>query len=150
MCPSFSFTGVMTNIEELLKSDPGNSAFFEYAESLRLEGALDHALHVLLAGLSANPNHARGRLQLARVFYEMGYTPFAVKELQLLQQQAPDNAAIQKLLERLAPMSSRAPSSEANVATSQQAASEKDATLAEAEFDIDDLPEQVGPAPARK
>ena len=77
--------------------------FADRAEGLRISGKLDDALILAMAGLSENPDAHRGRLVLARIFYEKGYLPFAVREVEQLVREIPSNAAIRKLLETLAP-----------------------------------------------
>ena len=107
-----------------LSSDPGSPVFVEFAEFLRGLRRHSEAIDVCLAGLSANPDAHRGRLMLARIYYECGFVPFAVRELQLLVGHFPQNRALAKLSERLSP---------AHGAQNSSAESE----VAEAEFDID-------------
>lgn len=107
-----------------LSADPGAPLFVEFAEYLRGLRRQSEAIDVCLAGLSANPDAHRGRLMLARVFYECGFVPFAVRELQVLGARFPENRALAKLRERLSPNISQ-----------QDSAGESE--VAEAEFDID-------------
>ena len=107
-----------------LSSDPGAPAFVEFAELLRGMRRHSEAIDVCLAGLSANPDAHRGRLMLARVYYECGFIPFAVRELQTLVAQFPANRALAKLCERLSPVDGTTGSG-------------VESEVAEAEFDID-------------
>lgn len=91
--------------QALLREDPGNPAFPAYAESLINQGKPLEALEVCLAGLSVNPTCHKGKLLLARIYFERSYIPFAVRELQELRLALPDNKYITRLLERLAPES---------------------------------------------
>lgn len=103
--------------------------FVDRAEGLRISGKLDEALAMALKGLSENPEECRGRLVLARIFYEKGYLPFAVREVEHLARQVPSNTALKKLLGTLAPdRGGDIPST---------AAAED--TVAESEFDLDAL-----------
>lgn len=92
-----------TNPPKLLETDPGDEIFVQYAESLKKEGKRVEALNVILRGLTASPTNNRGRLLLARMFYEDGYTPFAVRELIEIHKSIPQNKAIKQLLEKLSP-----------------------------------------------
>lgn len=122
------------SVRRMLAVDPGNSVFEEFAEFLRSTKAYSEALSVCLAGLSANPAAHRGRLILARVFYEQGFMPFAARELAVLHHELPQNRAIKKLLSELAPE---------YVAEMQasgfQAKSGAETTVAETELDFDIL-----------
>ena len=100
--------------------------FVERASALYAEGESAAALNLCIDGLSSYPNEARGRLLLARIFYEQGRIPFAVREVRELCSEHPDVKALSRLLEALAPGA-------ASVAQSVGSAS----TVAEAEFDID-------------
>ncbi len=82
----------------ILESDPGNSVFADLAEIFRTRLDFSQALQVSLSGLSHNPGCHKGRLTLARTYYDMGFTPFAVRELELLIQELPDNEELRKLL----------------------------------------------------
>lgn len=148
---------------ELLESDPGNPVFAQYADELRKDGKSKEALEVCLAGLTHNPGCHRGRLVLARVFYEAGYLPFTIREVEQLHREVPNSAAVRKLLEKLSPGSVRAPSSDSikkapSSSTSTAIEGESDIkqaelagategpsgaaiddTVAEADFDFDDL-----------
>ena len=68
-------------------SDPGNPLFAELADMLRQKGEHLKAIEVCLSGLSSNPECAKGRLMLARIYYERSYLPFAIGELKELARQ---------------------------------------------------------------
>ena len=117
---------------EILENDPGNPVFLEYAESLRSEGRLTEALIVCLSGLSKNFSLHRGRLLLARLFFEQGFYPFAAREISYLARYFPSNTAIQKLHQKL---------SFAALAADDGSDSVQPQTdiVAEADFDVEDI-----------
>ena len=86
-----------------LEQDPGNEVFCEYADMLRHEGRHHEALDVCLAGLSVNPSCHQGRLLLARIFYERGFTAFSARELKELVNALPDQKFLTRLVEEIAP-----------------------------------------------
>ncbi len=88
---------------EIIKSDPGNPVFAEVADVLRENGDLTQALQVCLQGVEANASCHLGRLVLARVFFDMGCTSFAIRELAMLRQWVPSNVSLMRLVERLSP-----------------------------------------------
>ena len=129
----------MNSLEEtraLLQDDPGNPAFVDCAEELRRAGDLEEALEICLAGLSANPSSLRGRLVLARVFYESGYIPFAARELAYLRRARPESESLRKLCEELGVEALQ--DSFADAAQSLPAQGEAE-VVAETEFDLDVL-----------
>lgn len=89
--------------KNILIDDPGNARFVDYAEFLRKEGRLDEALLISLKGVSANPTLTKGRLILARVFYELGFHAFAAREIRELLATMPENGTLKRLLELLSP-----------------------------------------------
>lgn len=101
-------------------------AFAESAENLRRSGKLEEALKVCLQGLSANPAHHKGRLVLARVFFEMGYLPFAIREIEELCEALPESKSLQRLRDKLSPQPA-------------EASGGAEETVAEADFDLDEL-----------
>ena len=103
--------------------------FADRAEGLRISGKLDDALTIAMTGLSENPDAHRGRLVLARILYEKGYLPFAVREVEQLVREVPSNTAVRKLLETLAPD---------RVLGGPRITTTND-TVAESEFDLDAL-----------
>lgn len=125
----------MMNDEEAyiarLTEDPGDECYADYADFLRVRKRFSEAVGVCLAGLSADPGYRRGRLILARVFYDAGFLPFAVREVEELQRQAPDNPALKRLLDvMLQDMSS---------VEGESGIVEGETTVAESAFDIDDI-----------
>lgn len=90
-------------LRRAVSEDAGAQAFVELAERLRRRGSLSEALEVCLNGLTKNPTNHQGRLVLARVFYDRRSYPFAVRELEALQEALPESKTIRRLLEKLAP-----------------------------------------------
>lgn len=114
--------------QTFLNQDPGNPYFAEVAEDLRKQGQAPQAFRVCFSGLSANPHCHLGRLVLARLFYEQGSLPFALRELKTLAEELPDNKYIAKLLGKLTPGEISQPTEQPG-----------ESTIAEAEFDFDDI-----------
>ena len=71
------------------------------AENRRLEGNHQEALLLLLKGLSESPSNHPARLLLARVFFELGCTPFALREVGQLCMNLPDNQSLKKLYQAM-------------------------------------------------
>lgn len=118
-------------LRRILTEDPGNERFVELARLLREAGRKLEAVEVCFAGLSASPQCHDGRLELARAFYELGYIPFAAREVSELRSIYPASSDLQKLAELLGAVEtveSQAP----------QPAGSPD-TVAEAEFDADEI-----------
>jgi predicted Zn-dependent protease len=92
-----------SEVQTQLAQDPGNPVFAEYADQLRREGQYSEALEICYRGLSANPSVHRGRLVLARVYYEKLFWPFAIREVQQLQKDLPHSETLRRLLTALAP-----------------------------------------------
>lgn len=111
---------------EVLRADPGNPVFAECAEELRLSGHWLEGIRVCLSGLSANPSCHRGRLVLARIYFEQGFIPFSVREVELLRKSLPELKSIQRLYDRFYP--GGAPIGETG-----------DTTVAESDFDISEI-----------
>ena len=122
------------DIVEILTQDPGNALFIEYAEHLKRSGRVSEALHVCLAGLSANPAAHQGRFFLARTFYELGYVPFAIRELKELVRAMPEVQPLRNLLLKLEPE---------GASSALEAPAAEEQTVAENEFDITEI-ELVG------
>lgn len=130
----------MKDFDKILKEDPGSEIFVDYARTLIAGGRKNDALNVLVSGLSHNPGHREARLMLARLHYDLNQLPFAVRELEILRGEMPESEAIARLINKLQPGESapgrppfkigRAPESPAPSAPS---------TLAEADFDLEDL-----------
>jgi len=115
--------------QAVLLEDPGNPYFAEVSENLRKEGRYAEAYRVCFAGLSANPNCHVGRLALARLFYDQGFFPFAVRELEVLRSKLPENKTLLKLLMKLSPERVETP----------VASQVPETTLAEVEFDFREI-----------
>jgi predicted Zn-dependent protease len=124
----------MDELRQQIEEDPGNPVFAELAEALRKQEQLAEALDVCLLGLSANPECHKGRLVLSQLFYQKGYYPFAIRELEQLHRALPENRSVRKLLEKLSPGSV----GESGSAAAARDGSEQD-TIAEADFDFDML-----------
>lgn len=107
------------------------SSFTDQAETLAGEGRLDEAVGVCVRGLSDTPNHHRGRLLLAKLYYQSGSLPFAIRELEYLARELPTNKAVLSLLEALNP------GSKASLGV--ERGKEDTKTLAEAEFELGEL-----------
>ncbi len=116
------------DLEQILKNEPGDPRFVEFAQQLFVQGQNLRSIEVCLAGLSANPAAHEGRLLLAQIYFSCGYYPFATRELLELHRALPDNQTIVRLLEKLSPGST--------AGSSTQDSSE---TLAESDFDLDVL-----------
>lgn len=123
---------------KILEEDSGDPVFAEYAEHLRREGRPLEALNVCLKGLSGNPSCHKGRLALARVFYEQEYFPFARRELEQLAQELPENQSLKRLLEKFS-IEAAAAESKKGFKGSQGGMSEDDSVVAEADFDFECL-----------
>ena len=119
-----------SEIKRILAEDPGDPTFAEYGDFLRRRGETLKAIDVCLAGLSVNPDCHRGRIVLARAYYDRLYLPFAVRELEILRQALPDNRPIEKIIAKLAPDSGPASGGSAALQPS---------TLAEAEMGFDEI-----------
>lgn len=115
------------HFKRLLEEDPGNEVFSEYAEILRCQGRHYEALDVCLAGLSVNPSCHPGRLLLARIFYERGFTAFSARELKELVLALPEQKSLKRLLEEIAP----------ELLSNASEQNNKEKELAEADVDVD-------------
>ena len=124
----------MVDTPEILINDPGNPEFADYAEGLRRSGNFSEAMNICLRGLSANPACHKGRLILARVYFDQKLMPFALKELEQLQGELPENKLVSKLLDSIAP-GNRTPKAHAGP----DRTSTETETIAEADFAFDDL-----------
>ena len=129
--------------KEILEKNPGDIIFADFAHILRINNKQYHALDVLLKGLSANPHYHRGRLVLAQLFFDMGHTSFAVRELRELCIAMTDNKYVRKLLEKLDPHNvEKFLKKEQNKDELESESTNKSGEVdihAEVEFDSDDL-----------
>lgn len=114
--------------KDTLGADPGNPIFADYADLLRQEARYNEGMEVCLAGLSLNPVCHKGRLVLARIYYERGFLPFAVNELLILNRKLPESVSVRKLLEKLAPDEQLS-----------EAGSGQEAVVSETEFNFEQL-----------
>ncbi len=123
-----------SDFTERLSKDPGDSIFVDYA--VKLAGSDRHleALEVCLRGLSANPGCHSGRLMLAKEFYSLGFTPFAIREVRDLCAKIPESESLRRLLNKLSGGAVSAIGSEND-------AKGNETTVAEADFDMDDIEE---------
>jgi lipopolysaccharide biosynthesis regulator YciM len=119
----------------ILETDPGNPEFADYADKLRRSSQFGEAMIVCLKGLSANPACQRGRLILARTYFDQKLIPFALKELEQLLIEIPDNQLLAKLISTIAP-GHKLPSSPSTVG---EPVSTEAETVAEAEFAFEEL-----------
>ena len=113
---------------ERLAADPGRPEFAELAEQFRQQGQLREGLDICLRGLSANPSLHKGRLVLARIFYQLGFLPFALREVEELCRALPNSKSLKRLREKLSP--------EPNREAADQSAEE---TVAETDMDFEEL-----------
>lgn len=113
----------------ILEKDPGNSIFADFSESLYRDGRPETAIFVCLKGLSSNPSCHKGRLLLAKIFYDLEFKPFAIEQLKILAEKLPESRSITKLLDKIAP----------GELTAQASSSQESKTYAEAEFNFDDI-----------
>lgn len=88
----------VTQLEALVLADPGHPAFAELADTYRRRGDYGGAFDLCFNGLSTSTHCLLGRAVLARVFYEKGQFPFAVRELEALAGSVPHNSLITALL----------------------------------------------------
>lgn len=119
----------------ILKDDPGNPLWVDYAETLRLRGSLLAGLEVCLKGLSANSSLHRGRLLLARFYYEMACVPFALREIESLCSALPESRSIRRLANKLLFQDGQT----ASLARSTAPAAAGETTVAEADFALEEL-----------
>lgn len=109
------------------------------AEELRLEERHPEALEICFRSLTENQDDYEVRLTLARIFFDLGFMPFAIRELQYLRRALPANDSIKRLLERLSPGSSELNSSDLSTG------SEGEGIVSETEFEIDLLETVIDP-----
>jgi len=121
-------------IKGILDNNPGDPVFVSYSDNLRIVGNLADALRICMAGLTASPDDVKGRLVLAQIFYDLGFLPFAIRELKELNRTLPDNESIKRLLSKIAPGEQKF-----RAADEPNPAHGEEATVAEAEFDFDEI-----------
>ena len=116
---------MMNEKKKLIEEEPGDPAFADVAEEVRREGRLDEALRICLRGLSESPSCSKGRLVLARIFFDMRCMPFALREVEELCRMWPENKALTRLRGKLTPERIEAKDGEE--------------TVAEADFEFDEI-----------
>lgn len=122
------------------KNDQGSAEFVANAESLRLEGNHLDSLLMLLQGLSQSPSNHPARLLLARVFFELECTPFALREVEQLARALPSNQSLKKLYQAMG-----GGELNARVAVAETVVVESVVAESEIDFDaIDDLESDQG------
>lgn len=114
----------------ILSADPGNSIFSDFAEALHKDGNSEAAIIVCLRGLSSNPSYNKGRLSLAKIYYDLQFKPFCIEQLKTIHKNLPNNKSIKSLLEKLDPQ-------DFNASTISLTSEVK--TFAEAEFDFGEI-----------
>ena len=87
----------------ILERDPGNSVFADYAQALHAGERSADAVITCLRGLTHNPSFHKGRLLLAKLFYDLGFLSFCLEQLRVIAEAIPDNKSLRKLLNKLAP-----------------------------------------------
>ncbi|MCO6429278.1 MAG: hypothetical protein J5J00_00330 [Deltaproteobacteria bacterium] len=119
-------------IERILLENPGDPLFLKYAEELMKSAKFEQALMVCLRGVSKSPAQLRGRLLLARAYYELGMMPLAAEQMKVVAQSAPESLPIQKLYNKLSVYLWQPGDHSAFSGPGE-------AVMAEAEFDIGDM-----------
>lgn len=80
------------------QEDPRSRVFAPLAEAYRKAGLLDEAIEIARDGLRFHPYFMGGRVALARALFDKGEYANAVRELEPVILDAPDNLAAQKIL----------------------------------------------------
>jgi predicted Zn-dependent protease len=120
-------------LQEICRRDPGDPAFVEFSLLHQADGRLAEALLICVQGVGASPDSLCGRALLSELLFRAGSPSLAARELRELQQLAPNNEVVPRILaklgvevELLSPLAS--------------APTEGDeAEIAEVELDTDDL-----------
>lgn len=115
-----------------LELNPGDPLFIDHARALHSSGSSKEAVFVCLKGLSKNPNLIQGRLLISKIYFDLGFTPFALRELELIHEISPDNDSVKRLIEIISPGTI-----EALKQRTSKSSSEK--VLAEGSFNIKDI-----------
>ncbi len=136
-------TQSIASISATLGKDPGDPSFADYAEHLRLDDKLTEALQVCLQGLNSNPSCHKGRLVLARIYYQQRFIGFALRELYQIADALPERRSIVRLIERLGgtyrsqfPDLKGAPGSDTISSSPAATVGTAKETVAEVEFDL--------------
>ncbi len=92
-------SGRIETLRKKLQDDPGSKLFIQLAEEYRKNGEFEDALAVCLKGLEENPCYHSARASLGRLYLEMGKPEEAIKELQRVLHEVPDNLLAKRLLD---------------------------------------------------
>ena len=88
-------------LEKYLKEyqeNPRSRVFAPLAEAYRKSGLIDEAMEICKEGLEYHPNFLSGIVALARCYFDKGLYTAAIKELEKVTSEVPDNYLAQKLL----------------------------------------------------
>jgi len=89
------------NLEKYLKEyqeNPRSRVFAPLAEAYRKSGLIDEAIDICREGLEYHPNFTSGMVALARCYFDKALYTAAIKELEKVVSEVPDNYLAQKLL----------------------------------------------------
>ncbi len=89
------------NLEKYLKEyqeNPRSRVFAPLAEAYRKSGLIDEAMDICREGLEYHPNFTSGIVALARCYFDKALYTAAIKELEKVVSEVPDNYLAQKLL----------------------------------------------------
>ena len=122
--------GIDLKIQKLV-SNPADPVYIEVARFYHSKGDSKEAIFTCLKALSKNPNHPLGRVQLSKIYLDLGFYTFALNELELAHYMLPENDSIKRLIEIISPGTLD------NLKNKKYSSEEK--ILAEKKFDIKDL-----------
>jgi len=89
------------NLEKYLKEyqeNPRSRVFAPLAEAYRKSGLVDEAIDICREGLEYHPNFTSGMVAMARCYFDKALYTAAIKELEKVVSEVPDNYLAQKLL----------------------------------------------------
>lgn len=89
------------NLDRYLKeyqANPRSRVFAPLAEAYRKSGLVDEAIEICKEGLEYHPNFISGMVALSRCYFDKGQYTAAIKELEKVVSEVPDNFLAQKLL----------------------------------------------------
>ena len=89
------------NLEKYLKEyqeNPRSKVFAPLAETYRKSGLIDEAIDICREGLEYHPNFTSGLVALARCYFDKALYTAAIKELEKVVSEVPDNYLAQKVL----------------------------------------------------
>ena len=84
--------------QDILKADPGSTAFCPLAQVYRMRKELSRAEKLCLEGLKHNPHHQAGYIALAQTYKDRGDGKSALKYLNKAKELNPENPTIYGLL----------------------------------------------------